>query len=148
MTEERHGKLEESEYDKDNRNRTILATAILVGAVLIVCLSIAGFFINKSRAENTAKEIRYSQYISCVNATNDIIRQVRDEFKTVKRETLIPVFSHVAKTIPEGSAARNILERSVQNMKFSVDSIEDRIPTFSCRKLYPPLEGQTYLKVD
>jgi hypothetical protein len=144
---ERHGSLDQSEYDSDQRHRTILAIIILVSAILIIALSIAGYFINGNRTKHTSQDIRYSQYVACAISTNDVIKQVRDEFVDVKRETLIPVFKKIKRTIPQGQTTRNILDNSVQNMKFSISTIDERIPTFPCKKLYPPLDGQVFPKV-
>jgi hypothetical protein len=91
--------------------------------------------------------VREGQYINCVKVGNSLRRQVRREFVDLKRSVLIPVYSNIAATLPQGTEARRILTGAVVYMHKRIRTIKSRIPNVPCQKSYPPLPGQTYDQV-
>jgi ABC-type Na+ efflux pump permease subunit len=136
---------DKKEYYKRYRRNSFIVGILLGLTLLLAILNIVGTVVAADRSQDKDFEIRLGNYIACLVNGNALREDVRDEFVDLKEEAIIDPYNAVAATIPEGSSARLVLEKTTQRLDRRIKTIDQRIPDVECLKAHPPLEGQEYI---
>lgn len=121
-------------YFQERRNNdTLAAQALVLGKQQAK---------QKRSAEVSLYEIRASQRNVCEESGNALREDVRDEFVSLKKKVLIPIFQSFIDLAPPGTVDPGlvILQDGVNLLHRRIRTIKNRIPDADCKSLYPYLD--------
>lgn len=136
---------ERRQKEKDDRRARLIAGLLLFLVAVLACLTTYGTFVkNPQDRRDEDQAIRLAQHSVCERSGNALREDVRQEFVNLKRDSIIPVYSGVARTIPDGERSKQILDHAVRHLRKRIKTIDRRIPDADCLELFPPLPGYEY----